>query len=80
MPCKFVPFGAFHYEVNSILGVEDFIQLDNIPVSGLLQNFDFAVDPSYIRLLFYSALFQYLDRNLWKVLGDTVREIWLLVR
>ena len=53
-----------HDEVQLVLGLDDLIKLDDIPVANLLENLDFTSDPINVCLVLDLALFEYFDCNL----------------
>lgn len=53
-----------HDEEQLALCLDDLVQLDHVRVSHFLENLDFARDTLYILLVLDSALFEYLDGDL----------------
>lgn len=59
-----LPVATLHDQVNSVLCVEDFIELDDVGMTRFLENLDLAIHSSDIRRFFDTTLFQDLHSNL----------------
>lgn len=63
------PFGELHHKVNSVRSIKNFVELNDITVSRLLQYLDFSIDSTNVCRLLDPALLQYFNCNLGRIEG-----------
>lgn len=72
LQAQYSPFAALHDQINRVLGIQNFVELDNVAVACFLQDLNLSINSSYIGLFFDATLFQYLDGNLHKRLKSMI--------
>lgn len=59
-----LPIATLHDQVNSVLCVKDFIELDDVGMTRFLEDLDLAIHSSHVCRFFDATLFQDLYSNL----------------